>query len=60
MTGFPVVRGRRLRSTPALRKLVAQTRLAPSDLVLPLFVKEGIAEPSAVASMPGVFQHPVD
>ncbi len=60
MTGFPVVRGRRLRSTPALRRLVAQTTLAPSDLVLPLFVKEGIAGPAAVASMPGVLQHTVD
>jgi len=55
--GFPVVRPRRLRRTPALRRLVAQTRLAPGDLVLPLFVKEGIDSPQPVSSMPGVVQH---
>ncbi|MEJ7771228.1 MAG: porphobilinogen synthase [Geodermatophilaceae bacterium] len=58
--GFPAWRGRRLRGTAALRRLVAQTSLAPSDLVLPLFVKEGIDEVSAVTSMPGVYQHTVD
>src|SRR6202034_1623379 len=52
--GFPVVRPRRLRRTAALRRLVAQTSLRPADLVLPLFVKEGIDEPQPVASMPGV------
>ncbi|MCO6004376.1 porphobilinogen synthase [Actinoallomurus purpureus] len=57
---FPVVRPRRLRRTPALRRLVAETRLHPSDLVLPLFVKEGIAEPQPIASMPGVVQHTRD
>jgi porphobilinogen synthase len=54
---FPVVRPRRLRRTAALRRLVAETHLQPSDLVLPLFVKEGIAEPQPIASMPGVVQH---
>ena len=54
---FPVVRPRRLRRSPALRRLVADVRVAPGDLVLPLFVKEGIAEPAPVASMPGVVQH---
>jgi len=58
--GFPVVRGRRLRGTAAVRRLVAQTRIAPSDLVLPLFVKQGIDEAAPVASMPGVSQHPVE
>ena len=53
-------RGRRLRSTPALRRLTAQTRLAPADLVLPVFVKEGIAEPVPIGSMPGVVQHSLD
>ncbi len=57
MTGFPVVRPRRLRRTPALRRLVADVALAPADLVLPLFVKEGIADPYPIASMPGVVQH---
>ncbi|MGY1740929.1 MULTISPECIES: porphobilinogen synthase [unclassified Blastococcus] len=53
-------RGRRLRSTPALRRLTAQTRLSPADLVLPVFVKEGIAEPQPIGSMPGVVQHTQD
>ena len=55
--GFPVARPRRLRRTAALRRLVAETRLAPSDLVLPLFVKESISDPAPIASMPGVVQH---
>ncbi|HEY7487917.1 MAG TPA: porphobilinogen synthase [Streptosporangiaceae bacterium] len=54
---FPVARPRRLRRTAALRRMVAETRLHPADLVLPLFVKDGIAEPQPVASMPGVVQH---
>jgi porphobilinogen synthase len=53
-------RGRRLRSTPALRRLTAQTRLDAADLVLPVFVKEGIDEPVAISSMPGVVQHTQD
>ncbi len=48
---------RRLRRTPALRRLVAETRLSVDDLVAPLFVKEGIDSPEPVASMPGVVQH---
>ena len=54
---YPVVRPRRLRRTPALRRLVADVRVSPADLVLPMFVKEGIAEPAPIASMPGVVQH---
>ncbi len=54
---FPAARPRRLRRTAALRKLVRETRLAPADLVLPMFLKEGLAEPEPVASMPGVLQH---
>jgi porphobilinogen synthase len=54
---FPEHRPRRLRRTPALRRLVAETRLSVDDLVAPLFVKEGIREPEPVASMPGVVQH---
>jgi porphobilinogen synthase len=53
-------RGRRLRSTPALRRLTAQTRLAPADFVLPVFVKQGIDEPVAISSMPGVVQHTLE
>ena len=55
--GFPRERPRRLRQTPALRRLVRETRLSPSDLVLPLFVREGAVEPQPIASMPGVVQH---
>jgi porphobilinogen synthase len=54
---FPARRLRRLRRTPALRRLVAETRLAVDDLVAPLFVRDGIAEPTPIASMPGVVQH---
>ena len=57
---FPEVRPRRLRRTPALRRLAAQTSVRGADLVLPLFVKEGIPEPVPVASMPGVMQHTRD
>jgi porphobilinogen synthase len=58
--GFPAVRPRRLRRTAALRRLVAETSVRPADLVLPLFVKEGIDEPQPVPSMPGVVQHTRD
>jgi porphobilinogen synthase len=54
---FPERRPRRLRRNPAVRRLVAETRLSVDDLVAPLFVKEGIAEPEPVVSMPGVVQH---
>ncbi|HEV8222602.1 MAG TPA: porphobilinogen synthase [Streptosporangiaceae bacterium] len=59
-TGFPTVRPRRLRTSQAMRRLVAQVSVQPSDLVLPLFVKEGIPEPQPVSSMPGVVQHTRD
>ena len=54
---FPERRLRRLRRTPALRRLVAEHKLGIDDLVAPLFVKEGIDAPEPVASMPGVVQH---
>jgi porphobilinogen synthase len=57
MAAFPQRRLRRLRRTPALRRLVAETRLGVDDLVAPLFVREGIAEPQPIASLPGVVQH---
>ena len=57
MSGFPVVRPRRLRRTPALRRLVAEVHVRPSDLVLPVFVKEGIGSAQPISSMPGVVQH---
>ncbi|HET7488788.1 MAG TPA: porphobilinogen synthase [Acidimicrobiales bacterium] len=55
--GYPERRLRRLRRTPALRRLVAETRIGVDDLVAPLFVREGITEPSVIPSLPGVVQH---
>ena len=57
---IPTVRPRRLRTSRAMRRLTAETRLHAADLVLPLFVREGISEPQAISSMPGVFQHTID
>src|SRR5215208_4648682 len=54
---FPAQRLRRLRRTPALRRLVAETRLGVDDLIAPLFVREGIDEPQRIESLPGVVQH---
>ena len=57
---FPARRLRRLRRTPALRRLVAETRLSTDDLIAPLFVREGIDAPQPIASLPGVVQHTRD
>ena len=54
---FPQRRLRRLRRTPALRRMVAETRLSVDDLIAPLFVREGISEPQPIESLPGVMQH---
>ena len=51
---FPEIRPRRLRRTPALRRLVAETDVAPHQLVLPLFVREGASEPTPISALPGV------
>jgi porphobilinogen synthase len=56
----PLLRPRRLRATPALRQLVAETRVDPRDLVLPMFVREGAKEPVPIDSMPGVVQHTLE
>ena len=56
----PVVRPRRLRTTAALRRMVAETSLDARQLVLPVFVREGIPEPRPISSMPGVVQHTRD
>ncbi|WP_431075352.1 porphobilinogen synthase [Microbacterium phyllosphaerae] len=57
---FPDVRLRRLRQSPAVRGLVRETSLEPRQLVLPLFVREGIPEAAPIGSMPGVAQHSLD
>ncbi|GCD89683.1 porphobilinogen synthase [Nocardioides sp. LS1] len=53
----PIVRPRRLRTTPALRRMVAETSLEARQLVLPVFVREGLDAPRPIGSMPGVVQH---
>ncbi|MER7331110.1 MULTISPECIES: porphobilinogen synthase [unclassified Micromonospora] len=57
---YPEIRPRRLRRTAALRRLVSETRVDPAELVVPMFVKEGLTEPRAIASLPGVLQHSRD
>ena len=57
---FPQVRPRRMRRTPALRRLVAETRIHPAQLVLPMFVREGLTEARPIPTMPGVVQHSRD
>ncbi|MFH1066907.1 MAG: porphobilinogen synthase [bacterium] len=54
-SSFPMRRMRRLRATPAIRALVCETALTPSDFIAPLFVKDGKGKPEAVASMPNTF-----
>jgi porphobilinogen synthase len=54
---FPVQRPRRLRTTPAMRRLTAETRLGIDDLIAPLFVREHITEPQPIVSLPGIMQH---
>jgi porphobilinogen synthase len=60
LVSFPDARPRRLRRTAALRRLVEETRPAPAELVLPLFVKEGLDGPRPISSLPGVVQHSRD
>ena len=57
LAGFPSLRLRRVRRTPQLRRLVQESRLTPAQLILPVFVKEGLKNPEPVASMPGVVRH---
>ena len=57
---FPEVRLRRLRQSPAVRQIVRETSLQPQQLVLPMFVREGLTDPAPIGSMPGVVQHSMD
>ena len=57
---FPTIRPRRLRQSPALRRLVSETRLSPQQLILPLFVRPGKRQRKPIGAMPGVFQLSVD
>jgi len=56
----PLIRPRRLRTTPSLRRMVAETSVHPRQLVLPLFIREGLDDPAPIRSMPGVVQHTRD
>ena len=60
MSDFPHLRMRRLRRTAGLRRAFAETVVTPADLIAPLFVKEGLAEPVAISSMPGHYQHTLE
>jgi len=55
---FPVNRARRLRRTDAIRRLVRETRIHPSDFIYPLFVSELIDQPQPIESMPGIYRYP--
>lgn len=57
MSSYPDIRPRRLRRNASMRRLVEETRVAPSELVLPVFVKEGLTEPRPISSLPGLVQH---
>ncbi|MCC2028196.1 porphobilinogen synthase [Microbacterium sp. YMB-B2] len=58
--GFPEIRPRRLRQSPGVRALVRETTVEPQQLVLPMFVREGLSEAVPISSMPGVVQHSLD
>jgi porphobilinogen synthase len=57
---FPIERPRRLRATAAIRNLVAENHVNPAQLILPVFVKENLAQPRQINGLPGVFQHNLD
>ncbi|MEV8507393.1 porphobilinogen synthase [Actinoplanes sp. NPDC051475] len=54
---YPDIRPRRLRRSAAMRRLAEETRVSPAELVLPLFVKEGLTDPRPISSLPGIVQH---
>ena len=60
MSPNPFYRPRRLRTTQAMRDLVAETTLAPTDFIYPMFVAEGLDAPREITSMPGQYQHTID
>ncbi|WP_448855860.1 porphobilinogen synthase [Corynebacterium camporealensis] len=60
MATLPTRRPRRLRQSPAFREMVAETTVRPADLILPMFIADGLSEPREITSMPGVYQHTFD
>ena len=59
INAFPNVRLRRLRTTPAVRDLLQETRLSPKDLIAPIFVQEGLKKTEGVSSMPDIHRWPI-
>jgi porphobilinogen synthase len=59
-SSYPEKRMHRVRKTPSIRELFTETRLHPSDFIMPVFIKEGITTPVEVPSMPGIFQHSIE
>jgi len=59
INSFPLVRLRRLRTTPAIRNLLQETRLSSKDLIAPIFVQEGLNKPQKIASMPDIQRIPL-
>jgi porphobilinogen synthase len=57
--GFPTVRLRRLRRSPAIRDILQETRLSVKDLICPIFIKEGIERPQIIESMPDTQRIPI-
>ena len=55
-----IERPRRLRGTAKLRAMVRDTNVAPSSLILPIFIREGLTDPRPISGMPGVVQHTKD
>lgn len=60
MSDFPSYRPRRLRRTSGLRRAFAEATVTPGNLIAPLFLKEGLTEPSPISAMPGHFQHHIE
>ncbi|MCD6162480.1 MAG: porphobilinogen synthase [candidate division Zixibacteria bacterium] len=56
---FPSNRPRRLRKSEAIRRLVRETAISPSDFIYPIFISETISKPEPIESMPGIFRYPV-
>ena len=59
VNSFPTVRLRRLRTTPAIRDLLQETRISPKDLIAPIFIQEGLTKAQDISSMPDIQRYPL-
>jgi porphobilinogen synthase len=59
INSFPTVRLRRLRTTPAIRDLLQETRISPKDLIAPIFIQEGLTKTQDISSMPDIQRYPL-